>query len=363
MKILITVALLLNLSLALAQDKNLILETEPTETTIPLVGTASILNDGDLRVTPADPSACQASNSCEDVVVDVQSFAASNASQNVVTVSEGGSFTVSWSSLGATECRGIGTYPEWSERTNLAADSRLVADTTVLEVVTSSGDAAASPYTLGIQCANGSVADSSSAELTLVIEEVVEPSPTSCEGREPISGWTRLTTGNLSCRESSGLDTTADCRNWSPDLWANPFLGSGGISERILTNVTAKRQYVAIEFDTVGLSRTASGRLNTESPGAVINSEKLLATISQCPGDFNPSQVTGCYLSPGTFSQFTWRGPDAATSSNCVLQPDTTYYLNLLSTNSPLGTAPSSIEPIDACDNNKCGVLLTPRFD
>lgn len=362
MKILITAALLLNMSLALAQDKSLILETDPTETTIPLVGTASILTNGDLRVTPADPSACQASNSCEDVVVDVQSFAASNASANVVTVSEGGSFTVSWSSLGATECRGIGTYPDWSERTNLATDSRLVVDATVLDIVTSSGDAAASPYTLGIQCANGSVSDSLSGELTLIVDEVVEPSPTSCEGREPISGWTRLTTGNLSCRESSGLDTTADCRNWSPDLWANPFLSSGGLSEGILTNVSAKRQYVAIKFDTNGMEPTASGRFNTESPGAAINSEKLLATISQCPGDFNPNQVTGCYLSPGVFTPFNWRGPNSSSSSNCVLQPDTTYYLNILSTNSPLGTSPDSIEPVDACDDNKCGVLLTPRF-
>lgn len=350
------------MSLALSQDKSLILVTEPTETTIPLVGSAFILANGDVRATPVDKSICQASGSCDDVVVEIQSFSSSLASENVITVSEGGKFTVGWRSVGATSCRGTGTYSPWAERAELITDSRLVANASELEVTTSSGDAAGSPYTLGMECINGSVTDNSSTQLTLVVEEVVAPSPTSCVGREPISGWTRLTTGSLSCREASGLDTNADCRKWSPKLWANPFLGSGGISERVLTNVSAKRQYVAIEFDTNGMAGTASGRLSTESPGAVINSERLLATISKCPGDFNPSQVTGCYISPSAFSQFTWRGPDSGSTSSCVLQPNETYYLNILSTNSPLGTAPSAIEPVDACDNNKCGVLLTPRF-
>ena len=124
------------------------------------------------------------------------------------------------------------------------------------------------------------------------------------------------------------------------------------------------KQYVAMKFNTNGMSKTLSGQLSVEGTPSGVISEPVLATISKCPGDFNPEQVTGCYLKPGSFSQFTWRAPNSTSStSTCVLEPDTTYYMNLISTLSPLDTKTAEIEPNPACEQNRCGLQLTPRFN
>ena len=342
----------------------LILETEPEETTIPLTGDVSLLSTGDIRATPVDGSACQASSTCEGVQVLVESFDSDIETSAGIEVDEGESFSLAWSSLGAISCSGGGDFSAWSARAQLAPDSRDEAAAGKL-VTTKVGDAADSPYKLTIQCSNGTVASAVSAVSTipLTVNEYVAPSPTSCEGREPIPDWQRLTTGSLSCLYEFGLKTSADCREWSPNLWSGPFLESAGLPKRILTNVSANRQYVAIKFTTDGLNPKAYGQFSVESAGAGVFRERVLATISQCPGDFNPEQVTGCYLNPGTFSPFRWRAPDSTGfSTDCVLEPDTTYYLNMLSSTSPLGTLPEKIVPSEQCETERCGLLIAPRL-
>lgn len=350
------VAVLLSMSYSdgvRAQSSKLILETAPQETEIPLSGSVVISQNGDLRATPVDLSACQATGSCQGVNVAVTSFGSNQETNGVVTVDEGQSFVLSWKSLGATVCNGLGTFSNWAERSNLPPDSR---DATTVQgtIATSQGDSDNSPYQLQIQCANGSVVSSldSVASLSLVVNEVVAPSPTSCVGREPISGWSRLTTGALGCVVG---DSSADCRNWT-SVWPNPFLQSNGLTRKILTNRSDERQYVAIQFDTNDMAPTASGRFNLESAGGSIRKEPLIVTISKCPGDFNPDQVTGCYFTP-LFS-FRWRGPQSTSSASCVLEPNTVYYLNMLSSGSPSGTLPNDIQPVAACDSALCGVLI-----
>lgn len=335
----------------------LILQTEPEATEIPLEGTFVIQADGAIRATPVNKSICQQTNSCEGVTVTVSNFSSASAIERTITVDEGDSIDLNWGSLGAVNCAARGSYVSWAERSALPADSR---DATVAQrrITTALGDAESSPYTLELQCSNGSVESTVNATstLTLEIEEVVPPSPTSCEGRDPIAGWTRLTTGALSCLLG---ESSADCRNWSPSLWPNPFLQSSGLTKKILTNVSDRRQYVAIEFNTNGMSSTANGRVNFESAGASVRKEPVFVTISKCRGDFNADQPTGCYFTPR--SVFLWRAPDSASSASCVLEPDTTYYFNMLSSASPGDTPPADIEPIAACDSALCGVLLQPN--
>lgn len=343
---------------ALGQSSpSLILETEPDETEILLEGALIISANGTIRGTPVDSSICQATSSCEGVTVSVSNFDSALASQRTITVNEGSSIDLSWSSSGATECSAQGNYAVWSDRAPLPTDSR---DASVAQrrIVTSSGDASSSPYTVELQCSNGSVSSQVGAteRLTLEIQEVVPPSPTSCEGRAPISGWTRLTTGPLSCLLG---DSSADCRTWSPKLWPNSFLQSRGLTKKIMTNVSDRKQYVAIEFNTNEMSSFADGRVNFESAGGSVRKEPVFVTISKCPGDFNAEQPNGCYFTPR--SVLLWRAPDSSSSANCVLEPDTRYYFNMLSSASPSGTAPSDIEPVAACDSALCGVLVQPN--
>ena len=331
---------------------------------IKLTGDLKILSDGKVEATPEEPNSCQSAQSCAGVDVKVVGFSSDKASNGVVSVPEGESVVLDWRSLGATSCSAGGTYSAWSGRGALPTDAR-DASSSQVALSTAVGDAAGSPFQLTLDCSTGSVASADlmqSGSLQLEITKVVQPSPTDCTGRDPIPGWTRLTTGSRSCRYDFGLDRNADCRKWSPNLWGSPFLQSAGLPQDLLTNVTDERQYVAIEFSTSGLKSTAWGQLSIEGASPGIRVERVLATISQCPGDFNPNQVTGCYLTPGSFFPFRWKAPGSAEATKCVLQPDKIYYLNMLATESPLGTQPAEIQPITACDTERCGVLLTPRI-
>jgi len=355
-RILATLGLFLLSSLVHAQQgPNLILETTPEQTEIELEGSVVIGTDGSLIATPVDPTVCQATNSCEGVTVTVTEFEAIGAQNRTITVDEGQSVPLTWASSGATSCTAAGNFSAWTDKSALATDSR---DASISErtVSTSSGDAESSPYQLSLQCQNGSVSSTigAASTLSLVVNEVVEPSPTSCVGRDPIAGWTRLTTGSLSCLVG---DSTADCRAWSPNLWSNSFLGSAGISKKILTNVSSTQQYVAIQFNTNGMASTRAGRLEFERAAGFITKPAVRLTISQCPGDFNPQQATGCIFNGDLFSA-SWRGPDSAASTDCVLQPNSVYYLNILATTSDSSVAPSAIQPDPRCDED-CGLLIT----
>lgn len=339
-----------------AQDApKLVLQTAPESTEIPLKELVLIGSDGTVTVTPVDNNVCQSTGSCDGVSVEVASFGSPSEQNRTITLDEGASFELSWRSSGATACQAAGDFQPWSSKGTIVPDSR---DATSAQRTLSTNDAAASsPYELTLQCSNGTVSSpiDASSKLNLVVNEVVAPSPTSCEGREPISGWTRLDTGLLSCLVG---EPSADCRAWHPNLWANSFLGSSGISKKILTNVSSQRQYVAIGFDTNGMLPSASGVFDFERAAGFITKPPVRMTISKCPGDFNFQQVTGCFFSGNLFSA-SWRGPSASGSTSCILEPNSLYYLNILATSSVDTVLPSAIEPDPRCDED-CGLLVTP---
>lgn len=340
--------------LASAQTNNVLkLDKNGTIIEIPIEGAVNLSSDGSVSVSTSDPTACQATNSCEGVEVAVTSFSSPSAVSGTITVSEGGSFSLDWRSSGATSCAGRGTYPAWQAATTLPRDGR-DASSAQKSYTTSSGQAQNSPYTLELVCKNGTIESSvtGTSRLSLVVNEVVPPSPTSCEGREPISGWTPITRCVLT-------DPSADCRTW-PGIWTSDFLNSDGLSKKILTNVSNVRQYVAIRFDTNGMSSSAVGRLDFESAGGVVTDTAVRITISKCPGDFNAQQPTGCFFSGiARGNNLRWKGPQSLSTASCVLEPNTAYYLNILSTTSGSSTPPSSLEPDQRCTSD-CGLLITP---
>lgn len=335
------------------ETPKLVLETSPTATEIELKDSVVLSADGSVTATPVDSSVCQSTNSCEGVTVSVTGFDYVGTLSRAITVDEGETVELAWRSSGATSCEPVGDFPPWATKATLQSDSR---DADVTQRTFSTADmASASTYELKLKCTNGSIQSTigASSTLELTVNEVVAPSPTSCEGRDPISGWTRLTTGTLSCLYG---DSSADCRTWSPTLWPNSFLETGTLTRKILTNRSDKQQYVAIEFSTQGMSSSADGRFNFTSAGGEIRQEPLIVTISKCPGDFNPDQPSGCYFTPSF--NFKWRAPESSDSADCVLEPNSIYYLNMLSSNSGPGTLPNNIQPVEACDTSLCGILI-----
>lgn len=322
-------------------------------------GPLHILSDGDVAVTIQGElcdSALEETQPCGDVSVDKPDFSVVGLSGTSISINEGNALNFDWSSEGAFRCEGIGTLPGWSGRGALAGHAFLA--TTAQRQVGTGGLARTDPYTAGVRCSNGTLMRDS--ELVAInINAVAAPSPTSCEGREPPAGWTRLTTGSLSCYYRFGVRNDADCRVWE-SLWPGPFLNSAGQPQVVLTNRTGSKNYVALRFNTNGMSPTETGRLFFGSSPATIQEILVTATISQCPGDFNVEQPNGCYFKQGPFtSNFRWGGP--STSRDCVLEPDTVYYLNLINTPSPAGVHPSDFEPDPDCAERLCGSMITPR--
>lgn len=327
--------------------------------TFALDGPLQILADGDVAVSIEGPLCSndgESEASCPDVSVDKPAFSVAGASGSSTSISEGNSLSFEWSSEGAFRCEGIGSLPGWAGRESLPGHAFLA--TSAQRAVGTSELGRDAAYTAGLRCSNGAVTRDSDL-VTVQINEITPPSPTSCEGREAPAGWTRLTTGSLSCYYQSGVVSSADCRFWE-GIWPREFLSSAGQPHTVLTNRTGSKNYVALKFDTNGLTPTETGRLFFGSSPASIQEVSITATISQCPGDFNVEQPNGCYFRQGIFeSNFRWGGP--ATSRDCVLEPDKVYYLNLIHTLSPAGTRPAEFEPNPNCEDRLCGSMITPR--
>ena len=182
--------------------------------------------------------------------------------------------------------------------------------------------------------------------------------------RRPPSGWTRITTN---CDPDGRAN---NCTHWGPGgVWTVGFPGGSGNTRRLASGLGSIPQFLAIEIRTFDKLADAYGRIVQESAGPPIpRVPQQIVTISSCPGDFNQEAImadTGCYGRPSAISSFRWQGPDAdppgAYSSTCVLQPNRTYFWNIIPSNSPLGTAPEDLEIDPVClEGLRCGVIYSP---
>ena len=195
-----------------------------------------------------------------------------------------------------------------------------------------------------------------------------------CEDRTLPSDWMRLTTGAESCRYGDAMSGSygqwmheADCRYFE-GVYPWPWDEQQG-SQRVMgirPNLNEGRQYIALQFDSASLPASDAGQLDINIPQAdpLINRRKLM-TMSTCPGDFNQEAIDaemgpGCYWE--TFvANFRWGGTDAIDEPNrCGLQPNTTYYINIIHTNSDMGTPMDELEPNPECLEGGCGFRMTP---
>jgi len=177
--------------------------------------------------------------------------------------------------------------------------------------------------------------------------------------RQAPGGWTRKTTH---CAYSTSSGWKPDCLAWT-DIWSGLFTQVSGVTYRLMVDSQVD-EYIALEIDTNGMTRTATGRLNSAAPGDSIGHyRQRIATISRCPGDFHQTAVeaeNGCYYNlTGISPNISWGGPD--TTQSCKLDPDEVYFLNIIHTNSPAGTHPNALE--SNCDTDRCGAVYAPYQD
>ena len=85
-------------------------------------------------------------------------------------------------------------------------------------------------------------------------------------------------------------------------------------------------KFGALWFAT-GVAQT-TGKFATETTGQVGGMNQKTIALTECPGDFAPSDPD-CRLT-GTTGQIWWRSGGAPAPGICELDPNTTYYVNVI---------------------------------
>ncbi len=269
------------------------------------------------------------------------------------SISQGNSFAIEWSSNNANTCTASGTLPGWAGEKDTSGSVEISTDE----------DTPTGAFTISLVCSNSG----GDSERTTETVSIVRASDCGPERSLP-EDWPRLITGDSSCLfvPGVGFNASADCRSFNA-IWPNEFLEVTGVTRRIATNRAVDgKGYVAIEISTAGMAPDATGSIFSTAGGPGIQFSRRLATISSCPGDFNKAAVdddTGCYFAlTGVTPSMPWGGPESG--RNCSLEPDRRYFLNIIASDSPVGTDPQELEPAAACvdhpDGYSCAAVYEP---
>ena len=295
-----------------------------------------------------------------------------NGSAASITINQGDSVTVLWSSQNSTSCTALGTFPGWSG-TKLPSATEAFSDTSQV----SSGS-----YTISLRCSN-SGGQSPLTSVSVAIVDPANPPPSACVdrpllGQGSLSNWVRKTTGPNSCvwNVSAGVvDTTADCRNFGDaagggvvGVWDLPWPAQSATRDLTISG-NGGRQFIAMAFNSGDIAASHQGRMTQEIPQfAGANAGFKLWSISKCPGDYNKALIDaemgpGCVFRERTnlIQAFEWGGPSFESDElRCALQPNTDYYFNIIWSADQPGTAPEQIIPFEACQTMRCGMNATP---
>jgi hypothetical protein len=184
-----------------------------------------------------------------------------------------------------------------------------------------------------------------------------------CENpaRQPPPGWTRLATGDLSCEfTQQGWNSSADCTEFE-GIWPAPFMEMGQLSRHLGIRSDHGRDYLAIRFSTEGMDDDHTGAFSL-NVSTWLRSRRKIITVSPCPGDFDQESnlaETGCYME-SLVQHVRLGGIDS--NRPCKLESGREYYLNILYTDSPLGTPAEELGPHPDCVDatQACGNLFSP---
>lgn len=324
---------------------------------IPLDDSQSVTIDpitGEIQASAASGFSCS-TGGCEDVQV---SFAGAdggffnvNGGSNT-SVPETGSVTFDWGARGAWECQGTGLPgTNWNNAGKLPFGP--------FSVSVSSLDPG--NYDAGLICSNGAASAASASTVRVTVQESSIDIPAECDGRQPAQA---IPTQLCESNGTAGPNTDVNCFFYA-SLFDAAFPGTQRGREFFLD----RDRYAALEFDTTGMTETNGGWAFEAASIPPTNGGNRIMTISQCPGDFDRNAIEsemgpGCYVKTGGFTpSVTWKRAGTA-GSQCELQLNTTYYLNIIFTKDPAGTPPSELDW--SCENTEadaCGVNIQPSFN
>jgi len=315
---------------------------------------------GELRATAASGFSCS-TGGCEDVQV---SFASADGGFFIVdggsstSVPETGSVTFDWGARGAWECQGSGL-----PGTNWNNPGKLPFGPLIVSV----SNLAPGNYDAGLTCSNGAGNVDSATTVQINVQESSLQIPPQCQGRQPASAV------------ATPICVTDDRGNPRGDIncfaYASVFGGEFPGSTQGKDFFTDIDQYVAMEFSTAGLTES-DGRWNRVPPQVPpTTTGSKIWTISQCPGDFDREAITSemgdsdCYVKTADvlLPSVRWHraGTQEPIGGACELQPNQTYFMNIMYSTDPAGTPPANLTW--DCQSNSaaqsCSDNIAPNFN
>lgn len=333
---------------AVAQtERKLELQTDDGLIDVPLADGAplQILSNGDISATAVSGFSCPTGGaSCDDVRVSLDTGNGGSFTLTPNPVELGRSVTINWKGIGAWQCEGSGLPgTTW--------DGENPKQPTGQQSVKTDGLVAGNSYPVELTCSNGPVSDVRT--ISLAIEEDTGPeAPVGCEEVGELGDFADWAPASSILRN----DSTHDPEVFA-DIFNEPFPGTTNTAHMEIR----KGRYASIQFTTPSMTSSDSGQFNSEAAGQIYpGGDRRLVAISRCPGVFNPPDLEDedCIKSLGITQGFYWFGPDHPDDAfRCTLQSNTTYYLNILYSQSAVGTYP----PKQAeCESGEtvCGSLL-----
>lgn len=277
-----------------------------------------------------------------------------NFTRTPASVTPGGSVTFNWTTEHAVSCAAAtnSTLPGWSGSKPLQGPQSITIN------------AESGTYSARLRCTNASGDSVTTGPLSVTVDDGGGGGGKHCPDFPEPAGMTQANNG----RQTTGAWPPTFCSNCG-GTWVGMFdLFFARGNEAWYYQEPNK--YHAIQFNTGPLPSTESGYVEFLEPhnhmiGQSIRNGRRFVSISECPGDFHAASLdSGCYRVNSGNGTIRWEGSADSGPFDCTLQPNTTYYLNIVHTNSPEGDP----NPTWACTGNNlgtglrgCGALMTPR--
>lgn len=272
------------------------------------------------------------------------------------SIESGQSVTFNWSTEHVQSCAATAasTLPGWSGGNFSAQGPQTV-------VV----NAAAGNYSAGLICQNASGDTVTAGPLNVTV--TTGNGTPECTDRPPPAGLTRANNGRMATgtgTPSKPAEFCSSCgRQWHTMFDHNFARGNEAWYYQ------ESGRYHALEFQTGPLPAGEKGQiaLNESNNFATfhgIKNGRRFMSISKCPGDFHKAKLEpGCFTASQGVHVFFWEGSANESVIRCPLEPNTTYYLNIVYTDSP----ENDPNPEWSCTGQQpgssfrgCGNMMTP---
>jgi hypothetical protein len=323
-------------------------------------GSQAFLNsDGNIVVDSESPLQC--SEGCE---VELDFFTATGGGQSAneggsLTVTQGQNIVFDWSARGGWSCAASGLPGSATWENDALKSYRTFGGQNDGNVVSTDGVAVSTTaYNATLTCSTSSGATTSGSIAITIDEEETnpdpDPNPTFCENRQSLADLTsleRATDVLLSNDSENGESFESVFGNSFPAFQSpqKPFRLFDGF-------------YASMQFTTPS-NLTAAGRLYFNELLGTAGGSRIVA-ISPCEGDFNPQGLPEhCVDKVDGLGNFRWTTSETDQARGCLLEPNQTYFLNIIYTSDDVGDWPLQFSCPFYSGTNRCGHSVSTLLD